>query len=1034
MRVALLSYNAQIHSAVGNQIAERLAFFAERGDEARLFVQSCERLHPQVADRAHVVAQPRASGPAWDYLTSCDLVLVVFARPFALTQLLPLLAGGDGPRVVFLYQGVEPPQGGAPATRREPLEQGIRQRGLVWCADHALADSHFLAQELQRGTDFPQEHIAALPLAVAPAFAVAPSSGADRSADRDFLRRTLKLDADAQIVLFVGRLTAGKRVPLLVEAVALLRDRRPATHAVIVGDDSEPAGRVEAGACRALAQRLHVADRVHLVGQLDDDELASACRGADALATASLHEGFGAPVLEAMACGLPVVASRSAALPETVGDAALTFLPNDAVDLARQLRRVLDSAALPDHAAATRPRVAFVCYRFGPEVLGGAEASLRVMAKTLQQAGCSVEVFTTCTLSESDWRNEVNAGTILFDGLAVHRFPIASHRASDHADSLRRIVEKNGQATPDEEQAFLRHSVHSPALMDALRQRRDDFDAIVAGPYQIGLTHDVARAFPARTLLAPCFHDEPTARLRLWPALCDQLGGILYHSPEEQHFAQAVLGVNHPNSCEVGAWVKVADAASATTRPGADARPYLAYCGRYTRQKNVPLLLEWLSRYQSERSGRFDVVFLGQGEVPIPCEPWLRSLGRVDEAQRNAVLAGAKALLQLSHQESLSLVALEAWAQRTPVVVHQGCTVLAAQVRRADGGASVSDYETFARALDDLWQRPDEWRARGLRGHAYVAQRYASFDAYRDRLLRAATNLRRPIAALMRERGVERAQLFSRRRWRERFAAWLDRTTALPRRPFRDDLGLQPLHACTRVTWGTRTVLLPVRLFNWGSHAVLAEGPGATILHAEVSDLRSGQVIACALPAPLAELLLPGKSLTTVLSVPVPELPGQYRVSVWTERPGSAVKVPFRQYLSLSVETQGTLISQPGCTSTFLQAIQQALPEAKRLQSLPVDYLDHTEGFLGRLKQLIKRKLINGFKSCYVDVLSRQQTHVNEQLVHVVHQLSECCTTLDLAVRGLQRRIDQLETKLDDAVLPQDHDTVDSTPVMEDAA
>ena len=66
MRVALLSYNAQIHSAVGNQIAERLAFFAERGDEARLFVQSGERLHPQVADRAHVVAQPRASGPAWD--------------------------------------------------------------------------------------------------------------------------------------------------------------------------------------------------------------------------------------------------------------------------------------------------------------------------------------------------------------------------------------------------------------------------------------------------------------------------------------------------------------------------------------------------------------------------------------------------------------------------------------------------------------------------------------------------------------------------------------------------------------------------------------------------------------------------------------------------------------------------------------------------------------------------------------------------------------------------------------------------------
>src|SRR5262249_54924562 len=140
-----------------------------------------------------------------------------------------------------------------------------------------------------------------------------------------------------------------------------------------------------------------------------------------------------------------------------------------------------------------------------------------------------------------------------------------------------------------------------------------------------------------------------------------------------------------------------------------DQRRYLVYCGRYSRQKNVPLLIDYAKRYCEIHPERFTFAFLGQGEVPIPSAEWARDLGFVPETVKRDVLAGAAAVVQLSRHESLSLVALEAWRQGTPVIAHAECAVLAGQVRRSGGGRTVRDYESFSAVLDDLWHDPKGW-------------------------------------------------------------------------------------------------------------------------------------------------------------------------------------------------------------------------------------------------------------------------------------------------------------------------------------
>jgi glycosyltransferase involved in cell wall biosynthesis len=146
-----------------------------------------------------------------------------------------------------------------------------------------------------------------------------------------------------------GRLmvTSSSDVPMkgllpLLEAVAKLRTERE-IELVVVGRP-RPGGRVD----RAIA-RLGLVGVVRCVSGIDDDQLAALYREAEVAVVPSLYEGFSLPAVEAMACGVAVVATTGGALPEVVGadgDTGLLVPPDDAEALAVAIRRLLDDPAL----------------------------------------------------------------------------------------------------------------------------------------------------------------------------------------------------------------------------------------------------------------------------------------------------------------------------------------------------------------------------------------------------------------------------------------------------------------------------------------------------------------------------------------------------------------------------------------------------------------------------------------------------------------------------------------------------------------
>src|SRR5262249_18707281 len=129
MRVAILSANAQQGDAIGNQVAEKAAFFVERGADLRIFVESDRRLHPAVRSHCQVLSRPEPRGDAWRFLAFADLVIAEYGHYYDLLQLLPLLAGGKA-RLLLDYHGVTPLELWRPLNG-DAVHKANLQRGLV---------------------------------------------------------------------------------------------------------------------------------------------------------------------------------------------------------------------------------------------------------------------------------------------------------------------------------------------------------------------------------------------------------------------------------------------------------------------------------------------------------------------------------------------------------------------------------------------------------------------------------------------------------------------------------------------------------------------------------------------------------------------------------------------------------------------------------------------------------------------------------------------------------------------------------------
>lgn len=412
-------------------------------------------------------------------------------------------------------------------------------------------------------------------------------------------------------------------------------------------------------------------------------------------------------------------------------------------------------------------KIGFVIQRYGTEVLGGSEYLCRLVAERLAPRH-QVEVLTTCARDYITWKNEYPEGADRVRGVTVRRFPNAQTRDLEAFNKYSEWIYTHPHTRHDEIEWLKQQGPWSPALIDYLQRQHASYDVLVFYTYLYAPTVLGLKIDPARSVLVPTAHDEPAIRLEIFKDVFSLPAGIVYNTDAERRFVRATFHLRALGEEVVGIGVDIprsSGEAEAVTPPPPDAErlvvdvpedpeggvayneesptfrnhlalqgttfrrrhrlhgPFVLYGGRIDPGKGCEELIEYFSTYVNE-ANEGTLVLMGVKMMPIPDEPFIRFAGQLPEEERSHAVEAATVVVVPSPYESLSILALEAFAAGTPILVNARSEVLVEHCRQSNAGLYYASRDEFVECLRVLMTGERLRLAMGRNGREYVRRNY----------------------------------------------------------------------------------------------------------------------------------------------------------------------------------------------------------------------------------------------------------------------------------------------------------------------
>ncbi|HVB91194.1 MAG TPA: glycosyltransferase family 4 protein [Acidimicrobiales bacterium] len=371
-------------------------------------------------------------------------------------------------------------------------------------------------------------------------------------------------------------------------------------------------------------------------------------------------------------------------------------------------------------------KVAFVTPRYGPQVMGGAETAARQLAEHLiSETGWEAEAYSTCALDPHTWADELEPGDSEINGVPVHRFPSAHGRLPDFYGLDGRLRLAPRLATRDQGRRWVDYNGPvSPQLVEAVCSA--DADVIAFYPYLYHPTVAAIGRVKVPAVLHPAAHDEPALYLPVFRGTFGDADAFCFHTAAERLLVERTYPVAERPQIVLG--LGVGESAGAGRPGGAIAglgeRPYLVSVGRVDEHKGSKMLASFFATYKERHPGPLAMVLVGPVSFALEPHPDIVVTGTVSEEDKWDLVRDALVAVSPSALESFSLVVLEAWVDRVPVVVNGTCGPTREHCERSGGGLWFTSYPEFEAVVERLVTDGELRAALGASGRAYVDRHY----------------------------------------------------------------------------------------------------------------------------------------------------------------------------------------------------------------------------------------------------------------------------------------------------------------------
>jgi glycosyltransferase involved in cell wall biosynthesis len=371
-------------------------------------------------------------------------------------------------------------------------------------------------------------------------------------------------------------------------------------------------------------------------------------------------------------------------------------------------------------------KLVIVVQRYGADISGGAELHARYIAERLS-AHADVRVLTTCARDYVTWRNEWPPGEDRVNGIAVERFAVARERDTIDFRERSDYLFNHRHSVQDELRWLDSQGPTSPTLLKRLARVADECDFVLLFTVRYSPTFHGARVAAHKAVLVPTAERESSLGLSIFPPVFRGVRAIMYNSFEERALITALSSNAHVPGVVVGVGSQIPEAVDpeGLRRKFALHNPFIVYVGRIDANKGCVELFRHFIEYVDRSSRRLDLVLIGTPVLPIPEHPRIKHLGFVSDQDKFDAVAGAELLVMPSPYESLSMVALEAWALGRPVLASARCDVLVGQCVRSNAGLYYGDAREFAAALDRILSDRTLADTLGRNGRAFFDRHYS---------------------------------------------------------------------------------------------------------------------------------------------------------------------------------------------------------------------------------------------------------------------------------------------------------------------